>query len=114
MYKVMYNAHVKQEYSEMDQMIRKQIYLGKRQELMLKRLSKARGISEAELIRQALDREFNQGAVRRAPRDPHAWSRVRRVMLALQAQGPRPDRPRTWRREDLYEERLNRYDNRSH
>lgn len=97
----------------MNQMIRKQIYLGKRQELMLKRLSRARGISEAELIRQALEREFNQGAVRRQPRDPAAWARVRHVMLALQAQGPLPNRRRAWRREELYEERLDRYGNHS-
>ena len=81
---------------------------------MLKRLAKVRGISEAELIRQALDREFNQGAPRRYPRDPQAWARARRVMLALQAQGPLPNRRRTWQREDLYEERLNRHGNHSH
>lgn len=98
----------------MDQMIRKQIYLGKRQDLLLKRLSKARGISEAELIRRALDREFNQAEPRRSPRDPQAWARARRVMLALQAQGPLLDHPRRWRREDLYEERLNRHGTRSH
>lgn len=98
----------------MDPMIRKQIYLGKRQDLLLKRLAKARGISEAELIRQALDREFNQGGPRRAPRDPRAWARSRRVMLALQAQGPLLDHPRRWQREELYEDRLNRYGTRTH
>lgn len=114
MYKVMYNALRTKESSEMDQMIRKQIYLGKRQELLLKRLSKARGISEAELIRQALDRELNQGAARRQARDPRAWARARRVMLTLQAQGPLPARPRRWKRDDLYEERLNRHGTPSH
>lgn len=97
----------------MDQMIRKQIYLGKKQDLLLKRLSKSRGISEAELVRQALDREFNQGATRRTPRDPQAWARARRLMLALQARGPLPARPRQWQREDLYQDRLNRYGTRS-
>lgn len=98
----------------MDQMIRKQIYLGKQQDMLLKRLSKARGVSEAELIRQALDREFNRGAPHRHRRDPQAWARARRLMLALQAQGPLSDRPRSWRREDLYEDRLNRYGSHSH
>lgn len=95
----------------MNRMIRKQIYLGKRQDVMLKRLAKARGTSEAEIIRQALDRAFNQSAIRRKQRDPEAWGRARRVMLALQAQGPLPNRPRTWRREDLYQERTSRYGN---
>lgn len=38
-------------------MIRKQIYLHRRQNQALKRLAKQRGISEAEVIRQALERE---------------------------------------------------------
>lgn len=93
----------------MNQMIRKQIYLGKRQELFLKRLAKARGISEAEIIRQALDRELNLGSRQRKQRDPEAWARARRVMLALQAQGPLPNRPRRWKRDDLYQERVSRH-----
>jgi hypothetical protein len=37
----------------MSEMIRKQIYISKRQEQLLKRLSQARGVSEAEIIRNA-------------------------------------------------------------
>ena len=33
-------------------MVRKQIYIQKRQETLQKRLSQARGLSEAEIIRQ--------------------------------------------------------------
>jgi hypothetical protein len=40
-----------------EHMIRKQIYLPRRQNLALRQLAKERGISEAEVIRQALDRE---------------------------------------------------------
>ena len=39
-------------------MVRKQIYITKRQDALLKRLAKQRGVSEAEVIRQALEREF--------------------------------------------------------
>jgi hypothetical protein len=39
-------------------MVRKQIYIPKRQQLLLKRKAKAVGISEAELIRQAIDRNL--------------------------------------------------------
>ena len=38
-----------------DMMVRKQIYLPRRQNQLLKRLAKQRGVSEAEVIRQALD-----------------------------------------------------------
>lgn len=98
----------------MTRMIRKQIYLEKRQESMLERLAKARGISVAEIIRQAIDREFNPGTTRRKQRDPEAWARARRVMLALQAQGPLPRRTRNWKRDDLYEDRLSRYGSDTH
>jgi hypothetical protein len=38
-------------------MVRKQFYIQKRQDVLLKRLSEARGLSEAEIIRQAIERE---------------------------------------------------------
>ena len=41
----------------MAEMVRKQIYIEERHERLLKRISKARGVSEAELIRQAIERE---------------------------------------------------------
>ena len=41
----------------MVQMVRKQIYIQERQGQLLRRISKARGVSEAELIRQAIERE---------------------------------------------------------
>ncbi len=36
----------------MARMLRKQIYIPKRQQILLKRLAKARGVSEAELLAQ--------------------------------------------------------------
>ena len=41
----------------MAEMVRKQIYIQEHHERLLKRISKARGVSEAELIRQAIERE---------------------------------------------------------
>jgi len=38
-------------------MVRKQVYIHQRQEATLKRLARQRGLSEAEIIRQAIDRE---------------------------------------------------------
>jgi hypothetical protein len=93
----------------MTQMVRKQIYLPKRQEALLKRVAKLRGVSEAEVIRSALDDVLRGGGTRPLQPDPEAWARARRVMLSLQAQGPLPDRRRSWTRDELYEERPSRY-----
>jgi len=38
----------------MSQMMRKQIYIQKRQQARLRRLARARGVSEAEVIRQSI------------------------------------------------------------
>lgn len=46
----------------MAQMVRKQIYIQRRQQAILRRLARARGVSEAELIRQAIDHHVNAGA----------------------------------------------------
>ena len=97
----------------MTQMVRKQLYLPKRQEAQLKRMAKTRGVSQAEIIRAALDGVLRGVGTRPLQPDPEAWARARRVMLSLQAQGPLPNRRRSWTRDGLYEERLSRYGKRS-
>jgi hypothetical protein len=91
----------------MKQMVRKQIYIYKRQEIQLKRISEARGISEAEIIRNALDREVNSQI---APYhyDPEAWERLMKFIDERVALG-QTGAPYKWRREDAYEERESRY-----
>ena len=54
-------------------MVRKQIYIHKRQNTLLKRLSQARGVSEAEIIRQAIDREISGEAPKSTVADRSAW-----------------------------------------
>ncbi len=98
----------------MAQMIRKQIYIPKHQEARLKRLAKARGVSEAEIIRQAIDQQLSGGASHSFRPDPRAWEQAYQFMLSLQAKGPLPNRRRKWTREELYEERLSRYGRRPH
>ena len=93
----------------MVQMIRKQVYIQPQQQTILKKLSQMRGLTEAELIRQAIDRQLS-GANSTATLDPGAWEEARDFMLALQALGPSGDQPRQWWRDDLYEERLSRHD----
>ncbi len=89
-------------------MVRKQIYIQRRQQAILKRLARALGISEAELIRQALEHRVSAGS-RSAQPDPDAWEKARRFMLARHARGPLRGRVRTWTRDDLYEDRMSRY-----
>jgi len=90
--------------------IRKQIYLEKRQNQKLRRLAEARGVSEAEVIRELIEQQPASAA---PPLDPAAWEKAQKTMRALLAQGPLPNRRRNWTREDLYEERLGRYGRRA-
>lgn len=102
------------EEGEMAMMVRKQVYLEKRQATLLKRQARQRGISEAELIREAIERQIEQTAAHSSLPNSDAWERAHALMLALRAEGPLPNRPRRWTREELYEERMNRYAHRPH
>ena len=89
-------------------MIRKQIYLPERLDDTLKRLSKKRGVSEAEVIRQALEHESSIG--NRLRHDSQAAVdailRFSDERLALTGDS----RPNTWNRNEIYEERESRWD----
>lgn len=93
----------------MAMMVRKQVYLKKRQAVILRRQAKESGTTEAELIRRAIDRQI---AVRLHP-DSTFWKKESAYIQSLIDQGPVPGK-RTWTRADLYEERLSRYARRSH
>ena len=93
--------------------VRKQIYLEQRQNRQLKRLAEARGVSEAEVVRQLISAEALSGAASPLPPDPAAWEQAHRSMLNLLAQGPLPNRRRSWKRADLYEARLSVHGKRS-
>jgi hypothetical protein len=86
-------------------MVRKQIYLEAAQDRLLKRLAAEAGVSEAEVIRQAVARHAAQ--TRASARDADAWHRQRRRIRASIARGPL-DGTRNWTREDLYAQRLGR------
>ncbi len=78
--------------------VRKQIYLDEQQNAMLRELTEQTGLSEAEVIRQALDRYAP--ILRLPPTDREAWQEEEQFIDSLIAQGPVPG-GRTWRREDL-------------
>lgn len=80
--------------------VRKQIYIEPDQEVRLKRLAAETGVTEAELIRQAIDRHTH--SLRPVRRDLRAWEEERAFIQHLIELGPVPGR-RTWRREDAYE-----------
>jgi hypothetical protein len=96
----------------MARMLRKQIYIEKRQRTLLKRLAKKRGVSEAEIIRQAIDHEAAGRPDPVLPLDQDAWEEALAFMQARRKLGVQGT-PYQWRREDAYEERLSRYDHRA-
>lgn len=83
----------------MAEMIRKQVYIEPRQEQLLKALARKLGVTEAELIRQGIDRGLQHGAEFRP--DPAAWKKVERFILARMRKGALTGK-RRWTREDLY------------
>jgi hypothetical protein len=97
----------------MAQMIRKQIYIQKSQEEHLKKVAEARGVSEAEIIRRALDNEMRLASDYRPAYDHEAWNRIVAFWEELDKRGPVEPHPRDWKREDLYEERMSRHDRNS-
>ncbi len=87
-------------------MVRKQMYLEPRQDVQIKQLAQARSTTEAEVIREAINLFLSQ--VARQQRAQEAWDEALAFAEAWAAQEP-VSGGRTWTREELYEERLNRY-----
>ena len=80
--------------------IRKQIYLESEQDRLLKHLSKKTGLSEAELIRNAIDQHMD---ISNAGKGRHVlWAEEKAFIKRLMQKGPVKGK-RTWRRDDLYE-----------
>jgi hypothetical protein len=90
----------------MPRMIRKQVYIESRQETTLKQQARNLGITEAEVIRRAIDRQMI--SVRFGAKDPKAWEKERAFITKRMAKGPTSE-GRQWKREDAYEKRLMRY-----
>ena len=84
----------------MTRMVRKQVYIEPRQDILLKRLVRETGVTEAEIIRQSIDRQAK--ALLFPRRDLSAWQAERAFIDHLIQQGP-VEGGRSWRREDLYE-----------
>ena len=90
----------------MAQMIRKQVYIEPMQDTVLKKRSRMLGITEAEVIRRAIDTQVV--LMHSRLRDQEAWEREK-AFIAERMAGDRVSEGRKFRREDAYEERLSRY-----
>lgn len=90
----------------MARMIRKQVYIAPEQDALLKRRSRELGVSEAALIRRGIEeiarRGVSGGFDRKAWEEELSFMRDRAKMRV-------PQTGRTWTREELYDERLERF-----
>lgn len=94
----------------MTEMVRKQIYIQRRHADWLARLAAARGISEAEVVRQAIDHEVTGSRMAQAQSNQQAWQAVL-AFAAKRRQAAAGDAiPYQWNREDAYESREDRFD----
>jgi len=81
----------------MQRMKRKQFYLRPEQDRRLRVLSRHRGTTESELVREGVDRVLAE-----PPLDHAAWERELAFIDSLIAKGPIKGK-RTWKRDDLHE-----------
>ena len=81
-------------------MVRKQVYIEPRQDELLKQAAVETGMTESEIVRQAIDLwEETEAKKRRAE---EAWEEAQVFIEELIARGPVPG-GRTWKREELYD-----------
>ena len=89
-------------------MVRKQFYIPKQHDDKLKRLSRIRGLSEAEIIRQMIDREESDSPGRLDAPGLTAIDGFTRLALSKRLQ--RVERkPYRWNRQEIYAERESRW-----
>jgi hypothetical protein len=86
-------------------MVRTQIYLDPNQKKLLKQRSKETGLSEAALIREYISEGIRQPTQREREK---AWEELK-ASMEERAKMNVPQTGRTWTREELYEERFERY-----
>jgi hypothetical protein len=88
----------------MSEMVRKQIYLDRGLNRLVKERAERSGVSQAEVIRDALERAFDLKG-RRV--DLEAWEEFKGFCESRAASNP-GRHGRHWRREELCEERVSR------
>jgi hypothetical protein len=100
--------------ADMPKMDRKQVRLDKRQQKWLKRAAKARDVSQAEIIREAIDRYIlaEEAAAkqpdekRKAKRRPAPERPAKHGVAERLPRAPKRNKPSKWHSDDPFEERL--------
>jgi hypothetical protein len=93
----------------MSDMVRKQIYLEKRQVRAVRKKAEVLRMNVSQYIREAIDRDlYGSGGVPHRP-DPAAWDEIE-TFLASQKEEDLPGEPYQFGRDEIYEERLGRFD----
>jgi hypothetical protein len=105
MYNVMYKLMFGMGGTVLAQMIRKQFYIEPLQDVNLKKQAKTLGITEAEVIRRAIDSQMS--LLVPGLRDLSAWEREK-AFIAQRMAGKPLSGGRKFRREEPYEDRLKR------
>ena len=86
----------------MSEMIRKQVYIAPRHEMLLKERAREYGVTEAELIRQALDRGLSPEAPTTV--DLEGWKAMRRyIERHRRPPATKAATKRRWTRDSLYD-----------
>lgn len=111
MYNVMYKEH------HMTRMVRKQIYIRPEQEDMLKRKAKELGVTEAALLRLGIDEVLSterSSSAREVWQEElefirkRAWEHTKALVKKRMCMDV-PQTGRDWTRDELYEERFERF-----
>jgi hypothetical protein len=89
-------------------MVRKQIYIEPHQEQLLKRRAEELQISEAELVRRAIDQIGRTTTLVSSDLRLRAWEEAKALMEERMKMVV-PQTGRSWTRDELYDERLERY-----
>lgn len=86
----------------MSDLVRKQVYITKAQENLLKKKAAQLGVSEAEIVREALDSQAYKISYPR--RSAEKWQEEVQFIRGRMA-GDDSRSERTWKRDDLYDKK---------
>lgn len=92
----------------MSELVRKQVYIHHRQESQLKRMARLGGISEAEVIRRAIDYQAEHTPPDAVAYDHSAWEEILMLIEERRKLGT-TSQPYRWNRHEIYANRENRW-----
>ncbi len=85
----------------MSDLVRKQLYITQNQERMLKMKAREMGVTEAEIVREAL--ESTAYRIEYPKKAMEKWQEELSYINERIASRKTAQKPRTWKREDLYD-----------